>query len=95
MLTGKIFKNFDKLELNQHNAIIEKLSDGGKLANLLTNEEMDNVAEYFVRLPSELAMNLFKKVCAASEQNGTAMHGRQTSKGKVSEVMVKMLTPVK
>jgi hypothetical protein len=94
LLTGKIFKNFEKIDLNTHNALVEKLNDSGKLANLLTNEEMGNLAEYFVRLPSEIAMTLFKKICAASEQNGTAFHGwNNTSKGAVRDVIVKMLTP--
>ena len=94
LLTGKIFKNFDKIDLNTHNALIEKLNDSGKLACLLTNEEMGNLAEYFVRLPSEIAMTLFKKICAASEHNGTAFHGwNNTSKGAVRDVIVKMLTP--
>jgi hypothetical protein len=39
-------------------------------------------------------MTLFKKICAASEQNGTAFHGwNNTSKGAVRDVIVKMLTP--
>lgn len=96
VFSGKILKNFDKIEINQHNALVEKMSDSGKLANLLTNEEMGNLAEYFVRLPSEIAMNLFKKICAASEQNGTTFHGwAKTSKGAVRDVIVKMLSPVK
>ncbi len=96
LLNGKIFKNIGKMETNQHNALVEKLSDSKKLESLLTNEEMGNLAEYFVQLPSEIAMSLFKKICAASEQNGTAFHGwNNTSKGAVRDVIVKMLTPAK
>jgi hypothetical protein len=96
LLTGKIFKNFDKIDVNTHNGIIEKLNDSGKLASLLDNTEIGNLAEYFVRLPSELAMTLLKKISAASEANGVAFHGwGTTSKGSVREVLVKILTPVK
>lgn len=95
LMTGKIFKVIDKMDLNQHNGLIEKLSDSGKLANLLTNEEMDNLAEYFTNIPSEVAMLLFKKVTAASEHNAVAFHGRNTNKGLVRDLLVKMVTPVK
>jgi hypothetical protein len=95
LLTGKVLKNISKMEINQHNSLIEKLSDSGKLANLLTNEEMDNVAEYFVNIPSEVGMMLFTKITSASEQNAVAFHGRNTSKGQVKDVIVKMLTPAK
>jgi hypothetical protein len=57
---------------------------------------MGNLAEYFVQLPSEIAMSLFKKICAANEHNGTTFHGwSSTSKGAVRDVIVKMLTPTK
>ena len=63
--------------------------------NLLTNEEMDNLCEYFAHLPSEIAMVLFKKITAASEQNAVAFHGRKTSKGDIRDIIVKMLSPAK
>jgi len=93
LMTGKIFKVISKMDLNQHNGLIEKLSDSGKLTNLLTNEEMDNIAEYFANIPSEVAMLLFKKVTAASEANAVAFHTRNTSKGAVRDILVKMVTP--
>lgn len=95
LMTGKIFKVISKMDLNQHNGLIEKLSDSGKLVNLLTNEEMDNIAEYFANIPSEVAMLLFKKVTSVSEHNAVAFHGRNTSKGLVRDLLVKMVTPVK
>jgi len=95
VFSGKVMKLVDKMDVNQHNALIDKIADSGKLANLLTNEEMDNLAEYFSRIPSEVAMLLFKKITAASEQNAVAFHGRNTSKGAVRDIIVKMLTPTK
>jgi midasin (ATPase involved in ribosome maturation) len=93
VFTGKVLKLADKMEINQHNALIEKIDASGKLMNLLTNEEMDNLAEYFARLPSEIAMVLFKKIAASNEQNAVAFHGRKTSKGDIRDIIVKMLTP--
>jgi len=95
LFSGKVIKNISKMDINQHNALIEKLGDSGKLMNLLTNEEMDNLCEYFAHLPSEIAMVLFKKITAASEQNAVAFHSRKTSKGEIRDIIVKMLTPAK
>ena len=52
-------------------------------------------SEYFAHLPSEIAMVLFKKITAASEQNAVAFHGRKTSKGDIRDIIVKMLSPAK
>lgn len=96
LLNGKIFKVVDKMDLNQHNQLIEKLSDSGKLNEVLPADMIGNLAEYFVRLPSEVAMTLFKKVAAGNVENGPAFHGFQnTSKGPIREVLVKLLTPSK
>jgi hypothetical protein len=95
LLTGKVLKIVGKMDVNKHNQLIEKLSDSNKLLTLLTNEQVDNLAEYFAHIPSEVAMLLFKKITAASEQNAVAFHTRKTSKGEVRDIIVKMLTPTK
>jgi hypothetical protein len=95
LLTGKVLKIVGKMDVNQHNQLIEKLSDSNKLLTLLTNEQVDNLAEYFAHIPSEVAMLLFKKIAAASEQNAVAFHTRKTSKGEVRDIIVKILTPTK
>lgn len=95
LLSGKVNKNVSKMDVNQHNKLIEKLDDSKKLQTALTQQEIENLAEYFAQIPSEVAMLLFKKVVGGNEENGLKFHSCKTSKGDVKTVLVNILTPSK
>jgi hypothetical protein len=87
---------FNKVEnwgINDHAAMIEKFEASETFVNELTTEQVTNLAEYFVRLPSEIAMKLWTVLGDADNmQNVVALHKATTNDGKrVSDHLVEIL----
>ena len=77
ILEGKhaLTKNFS---INDHNALIERFKQSKVFDRKLDDQELVNVAEYFVRLPSELGMVFFQTISKGSEVSHNA-HGIHTA----------------
>ncbi len=81
--------------INDHNALIEKMKAKNIFDEELTSEQIQNLANYFSRLPSELAMSLWKQVSSGKTaiKNVASLHGTTTDTGKVvKELLVEILT---
>ena len=82
-------------KINDHNALIEKIKAKGLFDQRLEDQQLQNVANYFVTLPSELAMSLWQ-VMGSGEQatyNVAQLHQKTASNGvKVQEYIVEILT---
>ena len=87
------FDKLDKWGINDHAAMIEKFEASEIFADQLSETQVTNLAEYFVRLPSEIAMKLWTVLGDADNmQNVVALHKASTHDGKlVSNHLVEIL----
>ena len=92
LLDGKAWDKIEKFQINDHNALIEKLEAREVFTDELSEKRIGNLAEYFVNLPSECAMVLWMKMGKGNNKNVIAMHKCETSKGSVKNYMVVILT---
>ena len=82
-------------KINDHNAMIEKFKAKEVFNEKLSDERLQNLADYFVTLPSEIAMTLWQVMgttdCAT--YNVAKLHNLKASNGKVvQEFIVEILT---
>ena len=92
LLDGKAWDKIEKFQINDHNALIEKLEATEVFTDELPEKRIGNLAEYFVNLPSECAMVLWMKMGKGNNKNVIAMHKCETTKGSVKDYMVTILT---
>jgi len=87
------FDKVDKWGINDHAAMIEKFEASDIFVDKLNSEQVTNLAEYFVRLPSEIAMKLWTVLGDADNMdNVVALHKATTHDGKrVSDHLVEIL----
>lgn len=87
------FDKVDKWGINDHAAMIEKFEASEVFVSELNENQVTNLAEYFVRLPSEIAMKLWTVLGDADNmQNVVALHKATTNDGKrVSDHLVEIL----
>ena len=87
------FDKIDKWGINDHAAMIEKFEASEIFAERLSDVQVTNLAEYFVRLPSEIAMKLWTVLGDADNMdNVVALHKANTLDGKrVSDHLVEIL----
>jgi hypothetical protein len=87
------FDKIDKWGINDHAAMIEKFEASEIFADRLSDVQVTNLAEYFVRLPSEIAMKLWTVLGDADNMdNVVALHKANTRDGKrVSDHLVEIL----
>jgi len=77
---GKLEKveNFD---INEHSAFIEKMDSQKVFKDDLSETQVRNLANYFVILPSEVALKLWSAIGTASQDTLTALHQSDTDSG--------------
>jgi MoxR-like ATPase len=69
--------------INDHLALVEKLEASGRLDSQLSSTAIQNMADWFVTLPSEVAMKLFAHIGEkADNANIIAFYGATASTGK-------------
>ena len=69
--------------INDHLALVEKLEANEMLLTPLSTTQIQNLADWFVTLPSEVAMKLFASIGAnADNANVIALHGATASSGQ-------------
>ena len=86
----------EEFSINDHSAMVEKMEAAGTFEEVLTENQVQNLVNYFVSIPSECAMKLFTLV-GQSGENGQAnviqMHGTHTADGvKCSDIIVELIT---
>jgi len=87
------FSKTGKWGINDHAAMIEKFEASDVFKADLSDEQVINLAEYFVSLPSEIAMKLWTVLGDTDNINNVvALHKAETSGGrKVSDHLVEIL----
>ena len=89
---GKIELTAD-FGINEHAALITKMEQSGGLENKLSEERVQNLANYYITLPSEVAMKLWTILGQGHQANSVALHQSKTAGGKsVSAFIVELLT---
>ena len=82
-------------KINDHNALIEKMKAKDSFGEKLSDNRLQNVANYFVTLPSEVAMSLWQAMGNSefAPHNVSRLHGMTASNGvKIQEYIVEILT---
>ena len=74
ILTHGDIKKAKRMKINDHTSFVEKLNHSEKLKEDLTASEIKNLANYFVVLPSEVAMRLWKNISESSVPNTLKIH---------------------
>ena len=81
------------VDLNQHCALIDKMGASDRFKNTLNENELTNLADYFIFLPSEAAMKLWTMVGQANQDNAIAFHSTKDKGGRaVGNYLVEILT---
>ena len=64
------------------------------LSYVIEPKQLQNLAEYFTTLPSEIAMTLWQAMGSGEQatHNVAKLHGLQTKQGSVQDFIVKILT---
>lgn len=79
--------------ITEHNALIEKIILSGRLAATLDAAALKNLVDYWLTLPSEVAMKLFTELGKQNVQQSIVFHKTVGSNGvKAGDFLVKILT---
>ncbi len=83
--------------INDHSAMVEKMESAGTFEEELTEAQVQNLVDYFVMLPSEVAMKLFTVIGNAGEagqQNVIKLHKSHASVDgrQFSRIIVELIT---
>ena len=92
LVHGKVASTKD-FGINDHLALVEKMEASEVLQSALPSEQIQNLADWFVTLPSEVAMKLFANIGASADNsNVIALHGATASNGqKVLDFIVEIV----
>jgi hypothetical protein len=86
--------DFSKLAdfgINDHTAIIDKFEAEETFKDELPQEQIDNLARYFIMLPSEVAMKLWTVMGKGEVNNTVKLHKTDVDGESVSKHFVKMI----
>lgn len=88
---GKVEKTKD-FGINEHSALIEKMEAIDLFKDELTDEQVTNLARYFLTLPSEVAMKCWTVMGKGHIRNVTNLHQSVVDGESVSAYIVELLT---
>ena len=91
LIDGKI-ELTEEFGVNEHSALVEKFEASSVFEEALPQEQIANIAKYFVSLPSEVAMKLWTVIGQANQDNAISLHGAEVDGVGVSAILVEMLT---
>jgi len=77
--------------INDHTALIDKFEAAECFKEELEQEKVDNLARYFITLPSEVAMKLWSVLGNGEINNTIKLHQSQVDGDSVSDYLVKIL----
>ena len=78
--------------INEHTALVEKMEAEKVFETELPEEQVANLAAYFVTLPSEVAMKLWTVMGEGEIQNTVSLHQSEVNGVAVSSFLVELLT---
>jgi hypothetical protein len=82
-----------EFNINDHCALIDKMEAAGTFTNVLSDEQVQNLADYFVTLGSEPAMKIWTAVGKGEQDNVIKLHKSVATNGdKVATRLVTLLT---
>jgi hypothetical protein len=91
LVEGKVELTKD-FGINDHNSLVEKMEAEDIFSEVLPKEQIQNLANYFIILPSEVAMKFWTVLGSGLNENTIAFHQTNTDDGAVSSYLVKMMT---
>tara|TARA_R100000808_G_C2149111_1_gene157435 strand:+ start:704 stop:1783 length:1080 start_codon:yes stop_codon:yes gene_type:complete len=97
LVHGKIEKT-SHFDINDHSAMVEKMEASGSFSEKMSQEKVENLAKYFMTLPSEVAMKLWAVLGSDSitaevrEANVVALHQARVDGRSVQAHLVEILT---
>ena len=86
--------NFSKVGdfgINDHAALIDKFEAADSFKEELPQVSVDNLARYFVMLPSEIAMKLWSVLGNGALNNTIKLHQSNVDDRSVSDFLVEIL----
>jgi MoxR-like ATPase len=88
---GKIDRT-DKFAITDHNALADKMILSGRFSGTMEANVLKNFADYWITVPSEIAMKLFTELGKQNVQMSIALHKTVASNGVVcGQHLVKIL----
>ena len=88
---GSINKTAD-FAINEHTALVDKMEASEVFGTELTEEQVTNLATYFLTLPSEVAMKLWTVLGNGDVNNTIKLHQASVDGKSVSGYLVELLT---
>ena len=83
----------DRFGINDHLALIEKMDASGVFKNEMNDVQAANLATYFTKVPSELAIKIYESVGAANvAENLVRFHNSTVDGKKVASIFVEYVT---
>jgi len=70
---------------------VEKVMASGRMNEVLDAKTLQNVANYWITLPSEIAMKMFTQMGKANVKNSVALHGVEVNGKKCGLHLATML----
>jgi len=77
--------------INEHTAIVDKFAGANTFADELPQEHVNNLARYFLTLPSEVAMKMWTVLGAGDINNTIKLHQAEVDGSSVSDYIVTIL----
>tara|TARA_Y100000034_G_scaffold124322_1_gene172330 strand:+ start:549 stop:1616 length:1068 start_codon:yes stop_codon:yes gene_type:complete len=93
LLTEGKFDKVEEFTINDHTAMVEKMESAEIFKAALTDGQVQNLAKYFMKLPSEVAMKLWTVMGASENElsNTIKLHQSKVDGVSVADKMVEML----
>ena len=88
---GKIHLT-DRFGINDHNALVEKMEAKDIFKVALSEERVENLARYFMVVPSEVGMKLWTVLGQGDNANVIAFHGTEVDGKSISNHLVELMT---
>jgi alkaline phosphatase D len=82
----------DRFGINDHNALVEKMEAKDIFKVTLSEERVENLARYFMKVPSEVGMKLWTVLGQGDNANVIAFHGTIVDGKSISNHLVELMT---
>jgi len=83
----------EEFNINDHCALIDKMEAADTFISVLTDDQVQNLADYFVTLGSEPAMKMWTAIGKGEQENVIKLHKSVATNGeKVATRLVTLLT---
>jgi hypothetical protein len=82
----------EKFGINDHTALVDKFEASETFKAPLEPQQIQNLANYFISLPSEVAMKLWTVVGQGVNENTIALHQSSVDGLSVSSHLVELMT---